>query len=194
MATYALRRFSCPETLKAIAAKRLLAFLKPHRSFLQTRGVTLPQSAKDGDLDYEELTKVFMTPDLKTPKGLIDSLYFVDEMATPEGMDALLAEAKKHNLTLAFQYRRHHCRFEHDHPHRPWCEYRYPRRHGRFTASDSSALGDLLTKPRWLKCWPRIAESATARSFLLCLKSTSLPGPMPTFNEPVLGQLVQEDP
>jgi hypothetical protein len=101
MATFTLRRFSCPETLKAIETKRLLAFLKPHRRFLLSRGVTLPQSASDGELDYEELARLFMTPDGKTPKALIDALYFVDEMATPEGMDALLAEAKQQKLKLA---------------------------------------------------------------------------------------------
>jgi hypothetical protein len=100
MATFTLRRFSCPETLKAIAAKRLLTFLKPYRRFLLSRGVTLPQSPTDGELDYEELAKVFLTPDTKTPKDLIDALYFVDEMATPEGMDALLAEAKQRKLKL----------------------------------------------------------------------------------------------
>jgi hypothetical protein len=100
MATFTLRRFSCPETLKAIAPARLLNFLKPHRRFFLTRGMTLPQSASNGELDYEELAKVFMTPDTKTPKDLIDALYFVDEMATPEGMDALLAEAKQRKLKL----------------------------------------------------------------------------------------------
>lgn len=101
MANFTLRRFSCPDTLKAIAAKRLLTFLKPHRRFLLSRGVTLPQSATDGDLDYEKLAAVFLTPDAQTPRDLIDALYFVDEMATPEGMDALLAEAKQHKLKLA---------------------------------------------------------------------------------------------
>ena len=101
MATYSLRRFSCPETLKAIAPTKLLAFLKPYRSFFLSRGVTLPQFASAEDLDYEEFVKVFMTPDTKTPKELIDALYFVDEMATPEGMDALLAEVARHKLKLA---------------------------------------------------------------------------------------------
>jgi hypothetical protein len=101
MATFTLRRFSCPETLRAIAPARFLAFLKPYRRFLLSRGVTLPRSASDGELDYEELAKIFMTPDGNTPKELIDALYFVDEMATPEGMDALLTEAKEQNLKLA---------------------------------------------------------------------------------------------
>jgi hypothetical protein len=101
MATFTLRRFSCPETLKAIRPARLLAFLTPHRRFFLSRGLTLPQPRSDGELDYEELARVFMTPDVKTPKDLIDALYLVDEMATPEGMDALLAEAKQQKLRLA---------------------------------------------------------------------------------------------
>jgi hypothetical protein len=101
MATFNLRRFSCPETLRAIAPPRLLTFLKPHRRFLSSRGLTLPQAASDGKLDYEELARIFMTPDGETPKDLIDALYYVDEMATPEGMDALLAEANQQELKLA---------------------------------------------------------------------------------------------
>ncbi|MFL5240593.1 MAG: hypothetical protein ACJ8FY_00670 [Gemmataceae bacterium] len=100
MATFTLRRFSSPETLKAIAPVRLLAFLKPHRPFFLSRGVKLPQSASNGGLNYEELAKVFMTPDTRTPKDLIDSLYFVDEMSTPEGMDSLLSEANQNRLKL----------------------------------------------------------------------------------------------
>lgn len=101
MATFTLRRFSCPKTLKEIEPKRLLTFLKGHRSFFQSRGVKLPQSASDGELDYDELARVFMTPDSKTPKELIDAIYFVDEMATDECMDALLEEVAKRKLKLA---------------------------------------------------------------------------------------------
>lgn len=100
MATFVLRRFSCPATLKAIAPARLLVFLKPYGEFFRSRGVPLPPSGAAADLAYEELIKVFMTPDAKTPKELIDALYFVDEMATPEGMDTLLAEAEQLKLKL----------------------------------------------------------------------------------------------
>src|SRR4029078_12652708 len=78
-----------------------LKFLRPYGRFLQSRGVTAPRSARDGDLDYEALVRGFMTPDGETPKELIDALYFVDEMATREGMDCLLAEAKRQQLRLA---------------------------------------------------------------------------------------------
>ena len=42
-----------------------------------------------------------MSPDTKTPKEFIDSLYYVDEMATSEGMDALLMEVEERGLKLA---------------------------------------------------------------------------------------------
>ncbi|GIW90169.1 MAG: hypothetical protein KatS3mg109_0601 [Pirellulaceae bacterium] len=100
MATYRLRRFSRPETLKAIAPERLYHFLRPHGAFLLSRGVALPQSSQDGELDYDKLVQVFMTPDSTTPKELIDALYYVDEMATSAGMDALLDEAAHRGLPL----------------------------------------------------------------------------------------------
>ena len=86
MATFTLRRFSCPETLKAIAPARLLAFLKPHRAFFLTRGVKLPQTASDRELDYEELAKVFeATATTKRPLQIFRDFHaaraWLDEVA-----------------------------------------------------------------------------------------------------------------
>jgi hypothetical protein len=100
MATWSLRRFSCPEVLKSINPDHLVAFLKPHRRFFTSRGVSLPAPNATDEIDYQALVKVFLSPDAKTPKELIDALYFVDELATPEGMDALLAEADRLDLSL----------------------------------------------------------------------------------------------
>lgn len=100
MATVTLRRLSCPGILRAVAPARLLNFLKPHRRYFLSRGVDLPVSTANGEIDYESLAKVFLAPDTKTPKELIDAIYFIDEMSTHEGMDALLAEANKRNLKL----------------------------------------------------------------------------------------------
>jgi len=41
-----------------------------------------------------------MTPDSDTPKELLDALFFVDEMANPEGMNALLDESQQQGLSL----------------------------------------------------------------------------------------------
>lgn len=101
MATFTLRHFSCPETLSEIAPARLLAFLEPHREFFHARDLPLPRQRSADELDCEELATIFMTPDEKTPGELINALYLVDEMATEEGMDALLAAAEKRGLKLA---------------------------------------------------------------------------------------------
>ncbi len=94
MATYNLRRFSNPETLKQIARRDLLALLTPHVDYFAGRGLKLPKRAGDGDLDYERLVEVFMAPGSDTPQALANALFLVDEMATPEGMDGLLDEAR----------------------------------------------------------------------------------------------------
>jgi len=100
MATYNLRRFSHAEGLKAIARDHLLALLNPHKLYFDGRGLTLPPlSASDG-FDYDRLIDVLMNPDTETPKGLLDALYFVHEMATPEAMDILLQEAENNGISL----------------------------------------------------------------------------------------------
>jgi hypothetical protein len=104
MATWTLRRFSVPETLRNINPTHLLGFLEPHRPFFRSRGVTLPQPDSDDAIDCQALARVFVSPDTKTPRDLIDALYFVDEMATDEGMDELLAEAEKQGLELEDDY------------------------------------------------------------------------------------------
>lgn len=99
MATYNLRRFSVPDGLKAIGRNHLINLLSPYRDFLSTRGITLPMTKETGDLNYEGLVSVFMTPDTDTPNGFADALYFIHEMATPEGMDELL-DVVEHNPSV----------------------------------------------------------------------------------------------
>ena len=47
MATYALPRFSQPEVLKTIVPDQLLAFLRPYRRALISRGVAWPPTRID---------------------------------------------------------------------------------------------------------------------------------------------------
>ncbi len=98
MATFRLRRFSCPETLRSIHPRHLVEFLSPYAEFLAPRGVALPDDG--AGLDYQRLAGIFVSPEADTPKELIDALYFVDELATPMGMDALLAEAEHHGVSV----------------------------------------------------------------------------------------------
>ena len=99
MATYNLRRFSDPDALKHVAPTHLLQLLAPHAPYFSDKGVDL--SVVPEDIDYEGLARVFMNPDTEMPHGLVDALYFIDEMATPEAMDALQTEADQRGLTIA---------------------------------------------------------------------------------------------
>jgi len=90
MATYRLRHFSRPDTLRAISQSKLREFLTPHQQFLAQHGLDV--SVADTDLDLEVLSGLFMDPVPDTPGDLINALVYVDEMATPEAMDSLLAE------------------------------------------------------------------------------------------------------
>lgn len=100
MAMFNLRRFSRPETLKAIRADHLIRLLLPYREFFEGRGVAVPSAGSEDGLDYEGLVKVFMTPDTDTPPDLANALYFIHEMSTPECMDELLALAESNGIKL----------------------------------------------------------------------------------------------
>ena len=100
MATYKLRRFSNPETLRTISREHLLSLLGPHRSFFADRGLALPPPETKEILDYEGLASIFMTPDTDTPKPLAEALFFINEMATPKGMECLLEAAENAGIQI----------------------------------------------------------------------------------------------
>lgn len=100
MATYNLRRFAQPAGLKSIEPGRLLNFLKPHGSYFESRGVSLPPPETSNGLDYDRLIEVLMSPGTDTPKELLNALFFVHEMSTQESMDVLLEEAENNGLVL----------------------------------------------------------------------------------------------
>jgi hypothetical protein len=100
MATYNLKRFARAEGLKAIERSRLLHFLNPFKSFFNERGLNFPAPSAFDDIDYDRLVGVLMNPDTDTPPALADALYFIHEMATPEGMDSLLDVAHDAGLSL----------------------------------------------------------------------------------------------
>jgi len=85
--------------LRRFRPDRLLEFLRPFSEYLSSRGVALPTGAHPA-IDYDALAHVLMTTDKSTPADLVESLYFVHEMATQQGMDDLLGEAAKHGIHL----------------------------------------------------------------------------------------------
>lgn len=100
MGAFNLRRFSSPGSLRTVHPRHLLAFLKPFREFLARRGLELLAEPTADEIDYDALVAILMDPGPDTPPELIDALYCVHEMATDEGMDALLEAAVAHSLPL----------------------------------------------------------------------------------------------
>jgi len=98
MANFRLRRFAAPTILRRVAPPHLLAFLQPYRDFLTARGWFWPANTV---LDYDGLVRIFLSPDAATPRALIDALYLVNELADDDGMDKLVLEAQRLELTLA---------------------------------------------------------------------------------------------
>jgi len=99
MATFTLRHFSSAESLQAVQAKHLMQLLERHAAYFDARGVDFGKFNGHGP-DYEAISGVLMSPDEQTPNELIDDLYYVDEMATPDAMDGLIEAAKAAGLDL----------------------------------------------------------------------------------------------
>lgn len=92
MPTLNPRRFAQPDSLKAINPVRLLEFLAPYQEYLCGRGMPWP-ATNPPDIDYATLAGILMNPDDQMPTRMVDALYFVHEMATPEEMDSLIDAA-----------------------------------------------------------------------------------------------------
>ena len=69
--------------------------------YLARRGLQIARSSDDSDIDYEALVEILMNPDADMPRELMDCLYYVHEMSTPEAMIELLDEIPPGLLTFA---------------------------------------------------------------------------------------------
>lgn len=99
MPTFTLHHFSKAETLRAAQAEYLLELLGQYGDYFRSRGIDLGSS--NDALDYEAVAHVLMAPDETTPVALVNDLYYIDELATPEAMDGLLEAAKSAGVELA---------------------------------------------------------------------------------------------
>lgn len=99
MATFALRHFANAEALRTVQPTHMIALLNKHADYFDARGVDFGRLNGHG-LDYDAIAGVLMTTDEQTPSALIDDLYYVDEMATKDSMDALLDAAEAAGVTL----------------------------------------------------------------------------------------------
>jgi len=93
--------FSDPDVLRAVSLKWLTRLLEPYAAFLESRDLALPgPGTTRDDLDYQKLLSILMTPDPEMPKDLLDSFYYLHEMATPEAMDCLLEGAQSQGIPI----------------------------------------------------------------------------------------------
>ncbi|MGE3718075.1 MAG: hypothetical protein AB7G07_06735 [Bauldia sp.] len=97
MPSLRLSRFGEPETLRSIEPALLVAFLAPHEGYLVQNGVDL----QGGNLDYERLVALLMSPRADAPAALVDALYLVHECTSDDDADALLEAASKAGKTLS---------------------------------------------------------------------------------------------
>lgn len=101
MAASSLRRFSNPEMLQTINPSCLAGLLYPYRAYFAARGIVVPLPESENPcFDYKALVLAFLSPDRDMPQELIEALYVVNEMASPSGMDALIAAAREQGVKL----------------------------------------------------------------------------------------------
>ncbi len=92
MPSFFPRRFTDVEFLKSISPGNLFDFLSPFNEELFELGLELGKN-RNMPLDYEQLIHLLVNADPRIPKGLVDAIYYVHEMSTPDGMNALLGGA-----------------------------------------------------------------------------------------------------
>lgn len=96
-----LKRFTNVALLKRIDFGLLTEFFgsKPHFvAFLDEHGIVCTHDPNA--FDFEALARLFMTPDASTPEDLLDALYFMDHLATPECSDRIIEECARTGIDL----------------------------------------------------------------------------------------------
>ncbi len=95
MPTYNLKQLGEPEIIREINPTVLCAFLKPFEGYLRTRGLEVKEPNRIDNAAIEKLVDVLINPTMKTPQGLLNAVYYVEEMSTPLAADSLLTRAQQ---------------------------------------------------------------------------------------------------
>jgi len=98
MSSLNLRRFAAVGTLKKVHIDSLVELLEETGGSYVAGRVELVRDEEA--FDYEALAAVLLTPQDGFPVALADALHHINEMATAEGMDDLLAAAQERGLDL----------------------------------------------------------------------------------------------
>jgi len=98
MSSLTFRRFTSG-ALRTMEPTLLLDFLRPHSAFLAKHKCPLPEN---GDpINAEALEGALLLPRPDTPPELVDALWHIHEMATPQGMEILVEEARRLGIDFA---------------------------------------------------------------------------------------------
>ncbi len=100
MSTLTLRRFSNIEMLAAIRPNNLRALLAPYSEYLASRGAVMPPETERSGFAFAHIVQVLMTPDAAMPHDLIEALYYIHEMATPQGFEAMMQALEESGLEV----------------------------------------------------------------------------------------------
>ncbi|TWT51076.1 hypothetical protein Pla22_38520 [Rubripirellula amarantea] len=95
-----LKHLTDPEVVRTIDPRHLLELLSPHQTYLSSRGFNLPAVPSASKLDYEKLIYILETPLIDAPQDLLNALGMINDMATEQGMDALLSAAQQASIAL----------------------------------------------------------------------------------------------
>lgn len=101
MANLKFKRFTKVPTLKRIGRQFLGVFLEKFKDDFAENKVQLPSNTLDDDAYFTQLANLFMAPEA-LPDSVNETLYAIDEMATPEGMERLERAVEETQLDLKF--------------------------------------------------------------------------------------------
>lgn len=90
MSTLIFRQFSKPEVLQQINKTHLLEFFSPHAEYFLNRNVNVVAELNRDEPDYARICQILITSDDATPDELAEALYYVNDVATEDGADAIL--------------------------------------------------------------------------------------------------------
>jgi hypothetical protein len=103
MASVYPKQYTNPETFRRLRRDLLLEWLRPASAYLERRGLELPSPGSDAPVDYERLAAIFMEPTADMPAKLVDSIFLIHGMASPQGMEVLIDGAQAHGLDLGLE-------------------------------------------------------------------------------------------
>jgi hypothetical protein len=90
VSTLNFRQFSKPEVLQQIDKNHLIEFFSPHVGYFHSRNIDVIGELNREEPNYSAISGILITSDDATPDQLAEALYYVNDVATEDGADAIL--------------------------------------------------------------------------------------------------------